>query len=394
MPAAVKKPLVFFEFGYHYGGSLHSTVLLIEAIRADRDVTVIDAYGACQEYLQALHAAGVPVFILFPNWGGRTTIGGSGPIRRIASLLFSLPQFLRVIVRLRRLISSLHPQAVWVNSEKALFAAWLAVPSRVSLAVYVREDLQNIRWYCAFAWRRANLAIGISKKSLQFLSSTHLSHQNFQVVYNGVDTEATIRESQAQPQGLPGLIPSALRIVLPASLGSPLKGHEIGIRALASWIRAGGNGQLLLCGDVPPGASMDTLARLQQLVRTLEVHKNVFFLGWRRDLLAVIARSDVVILPSFSEGLPRSLLEAMALGKAVIATAVGGVPELVRDGEDGLLIRPGDVEGLSQAFNMLSDKSLREKMGQAARHRVRESFSLTWQAGEFLSAMDRLENPL
>jgi len=95
--------------------------------------------------------------------------------------------------------------------------------------------------------------------------------------------------------------------------------------------------------------------------------------------------SDVVVLPSLREGTPLVLLEAMACGKPVVATRVGGIPEIVEHGEGGLLVRPKDVEGLSKAIlTLLEDPGLREEMGKKARRRAVKEFDWDIKADEVI----------
>lgn len=105
---------------------------------------------------------------------------------------------------------------------------------------------------------------------------------------------------------------------------------------------------------------------------------SVEFLGWidgeRKSRLLSVA--DIFVLPSYYEGLPISLLEAMSWGIPIISTTVGGIPELVRDGTSGILIEPGDVHALAHALSTLAaDGALRDRMGRAGRSQVAESFS-------------------
>ena len=109
-------------------------------------------------------------------------------------------------------------------------------------------------------------------------------------------------------------------------------------------------------------------AELRRLIDTKAVNKNVRFLGWIQDddKLAAFGRAHMLVLPSYIEGLPVVLLEAMAAGLPVVATRVGGIPDLVEDGVNGFLIEPGDVEALSESIlRLLSDTELRHSMGAA-----------------------------
>ena len=97
----------------------------------------------------------------------------------------------------------------------------------------------------------------------------------------------------------------------------------------------------------------------------------VHFLGQRDDIPDLLAALDIFVLPSHSEGVSLALLEAMAAGLPVIATAVGGLPEVVTDGVNGLLIPPQDPEALAQALaRLLDDPALAKKLGENARQHV------------------------
>lgn len=94
----------------------------------------------------------------------------------------------------------------------------------------------------------------------------------------------------------------------------------------------------------------------------------VRFPGWRDDIPEIMHALDVFVLPSLNEGMGRVLVEAMAAGKPVVASWVGGILDLVRDGDNGFLVSPGDVKGLSRALNtLLGDRELRRRMGQRGR---------------------------
>lgn len=115
---------------------------------------------------------------------------------------------------------------------------------------------------------------------------------------------------------------------------------------------------------------------LEEVARRVGVAGRVVFAGRRDDVPGLLAGCDVVCLPSRAEGLPLVLLEAMAQGKPVVASAVGGVPELVVDGDSGLLVPPGDAGALAVALRrVLGDPTLGRRLGEAARERVRERFS-------------------
>ena len=134
--------------------------------------------------------------------------------------------------------------------------------------------------------------------------------------------------------------------------------------------------------------------QVRQLAKTLGIEKNIQFPGWineqqRDDLLA---QAHVFLLPSYQEGLPMALLEAMSWGLPCITTPVGGIPEVITDGETGLLVEPGNIEQLATAIcSLATDESLRLRLGKAARNQVKSFdikiysqslFKLYWAAFE------------
>jgi len=390
-PIDMRRPLVFFDFMTHYGGSFKSTILLLSKLQEHTDIVVVDVYGACAQYIDDLHKLGIKTVKLFPGWSGRTSIGGrNNPLRRVWRLLLSIPDQISIALRLRAVLQTIQPRALWVNSEKALFTAWLAAFRSLPLTVYVRGELPAIRPLCFFAWRRANGAIGVSQDSLRYLHTTKFAHRNLHVVYNGADVDRTIEHARPEPVGEVFRHPGCLRVVMPGRL-SPEKGHEIGIQAVARFIEQGGRAELCIAGDVPPGAPWDYFESLLTLRSKLKMDENIHFLGWRNDMLSVMRVADIVLLTShFGEGLPRSLIEAMSLGKPVIATRCGGVSELVRDGVDGYVLEKCDIDGIAKALSVLQSPGCRKEMGLAGAQRIRSTFSLEAQSRLFLKAMNEV----
>ena len=100
------------------------------------------------------------------------------------------------------------------------------------------------------------------------------------------------------------------------------------------------------------------------------------FLGHREDTDALLQALDIFVLPSLSEGIPMALLEAMAASRAVVASRVGGIPEIVEDGVEGFLVEPMDVNGLAErCLRLIESPDMAQKMGKTARARVERDFS-------------------
>jgi glycosyltransferase involved in cell wall biosynthesis len=178
-----------------------------------------------------------------------------------------------------------------------------------------------------------------------------------------------------------------LYLILSAGRLSPDKGFSNLIEAIASLQERAADVRLLVCGD---GVDRD---ELELQVRRAGLSDTIVFAGFRDDLDSWMPNADLFVLPSLTEGLPNVLLEAHAGGVPVVATAVGGTPELVVDGETGFLVRPGDANDLAtRMIQLLEDDELRRRLGRAARGRVREHFTFEVQAQQYLDFFDQLSS--
>jgi len=185
----------------------------------------------------------------------------------------------------------------------------------------------------------------------------------FTVIHSGVELDpffaaghcaAACREAPKPPTGT--------TVVATAGRLTAVKGQDTLIRAVADCIHQGWPILLLLLGDG------ERRAELEALAERLGITEHVRFLGWRPDVAPTLATCDLFCLPSLNEGMGKVLVEAMALGKPIVASDVGGIPDLVRSGENGLLVPPGVVTAwVSAILRLVSDPEERRRMGEAGR---------------------------
>jgi glycosyltransferase involved in cell wall biosynthesis len=191
-----------------------------------------------------------------------------------------------------------------------------------------------------------------------------------EVLYNGVDLDA------AEPVRLVDGPP----VILHVGRLAPVKGQLELIRALAT---IDGAHAVLVGRDLERDGAYER--ELEQEAKRLGQEGRVHLVGSRDDVPGLLAGCDVLALPSWIEGLPLVVLEAMAQAKPVVATAVGGTPELVVDGETGLLVPPRDLEALADALRaLLADPARMKSLGDAGRRRVEERFSAAAMTGRVL----------
>ncbi len=193
----------------------------------------------------------------------------------------------------------------------------------------------------------------------------------FAVVPSGIDL-ARFRTAGGEVRRRPSGFDCPPDAIVVGSVGwlTPVKGHRVLLEAAA-----------LLKGDWPPlhlviiggGSLRDDLERLAQ---TRGISKTVRFLGARTDVLDCLAGMNIYVQPSLNEGMGRALIEAMAAGRPVVASRVGGMPAVVQDRESGLLVPPNDPEALARAIDELLRKpDWARELGVAAQTRIGERFS-------------------
>lgn len=166
-------------------------------------------------------------------------------------------------------------------------------------------------------------------------------------------------------------IPREAQVVTTVARLQPEKGVDILLRAFAGLAPSHPDARLVICGS-----GREVKLQLQAMIAEAGLQGSVLMCGFRGDVPAVLAATDVYALPSRAEGLGFSLLEAMASGCPVVASRVGGVPEIVTDGRDGLLVEPENPIALASAIGRLLDSpELRAKLGAAGRATAQERFA-------------------
>lgn len=203
------------------------------------------------------------------------------------------------------------------------------------------------------------------------------------VIENGIDL---LRFSGATGEGVRAEfdVPDAVPLIGLVGRLHPAKGHADLLCALAQLNTEGIKMRSLLVGS---GELHDEIAAD---VERRGLRNQVTLTGQRADIPRLLAALDVLVMPSRWEGLPITLLEAMAMGKPVVATKVGGIPDVVTDGQEGLLVPAGDVESLTNALRrMVTDAGLRQRCGERARATLLARYDVrrTAQAYESLYAM-------
>lgn len=290
---------------------------------------------------------------------------------------FASPQALRQVLRLagwcrEQRIAIVQACDLYANVVALPAAALAGVPVRIGsrrgiASPTARSGLLLLQ-RAGYAW--AHHIVANSNAAAARLSREGVAARRVVVIPNGID---------------PGRFPRATRtartLVTTVANLRPGKGHEVLLRAIARLAPGRPALRLQVAGDGP------LRARLEADARALGIGDRVSWLGYEDDVPRLLRGSGVFVLPSRMEAFPNSVMEAMATGLPVIATAVGGIPELVTDGRDGVLVPPDDDEALAGALaRVLDDPAYADALGDAARASIaaRFSYDRTVQAFERL----------
>ena len=190
---------------------------------------------------------------------------------------------------------------------------------------------------------------------------------NTTVIHSGIDLHRFIEKAKQRTRKREelGIPPHALVIGYVGWL-IPIKGVTYLISAMAKVAEKYPESLLVLVGKGDDKGEEEF--KLKEQVEKTGLEDKVRFLGWRSDVDEVMGCFDIFVLPSLNEGMGRVLVEAMAAGLPIVASRVGGIPDLVKDGKNGLLVPPADAPALSKAISgLLADKKNRNRMGKAGK---------------------------
>jgi sugar transferase (PEP-CTERM/EpsH1 system associated) len=288
-----------------------------------------------------------------------------------------------LVWQLFRLFRRVRPDVVhthaWGTLCEGMIAARLA---RVPVVIHGEHGTLQLKPRQArvqrWAWRRAGHLLSVSSRLADRMAErVGVPRDHVTVIRNGVDLSRFATAPRDQARRALGLPPDALVLGAVGRLVE-VKNHALLIDAAAQLAASGVVCSIVIAGDGPLRAD------LEGRISALGLSDRVRLLGHRSDVEQVFAALDVFVLPSRSEGMSNTILEAMAAGLPVVATNVGGADELVVDGETGLLVHEGSVPALTTALrDLAADASRRTAMGRAGRLRIERQFSLKTMIREY-----------
>ena len=260
----------------------------------------------------------------------------------------------------------------------------------IPVLVHVHDQIMPswlIRILNRMVSRRTDYCVGVSAATGDVaMRGYYVPAERIQVIHNGIPLDRVRRipsDARQRQRDALSLPPQGKLVAMVARL-YPIKGPLSMIRMWPRIRSLFGDATLLMVGDGPEREACDTLAA--ESGRSARAR----FLGHRGDVPEILAAADLVVMPSVSEGLPLAAMEALAAGRPVVAYVVGGVPEVIRDGVDGLCVPVGDESAFAAgAADLLADDARRQRFGASA-YEGAERFSLDRHVDAMLECYARV----
>jgi glycosyltransferase involved in cell wall biosynthesis len=356
------RPLVV-DLGRDYRGGQHQALLLLRGLRTrgrtPELITLRDSLLARRAQDAGVSVHGVPP--------GR---------RRLAAAL-----------AIHRLVRERRVDVVHANEPHALTSAWIARAHRsIPLIASRRIALAlSTNSFSLARYRAAGRIVAVSNFVRKSVATSTLGEEFVEVIYDGVEIPALISHADRErARKRFSVSPESFCLGNVAAL-VPEKGHGLLIRTLANLRVKCPECVLLLPGEGPEKSN------LKELVQYLQFEDVVKFPGFVSDIESVYAATDLFVFPSHEEPLGSSLLSAMAHGLPVVAFGRGGIPEVVEEGRNGLLVKELDPGALAAAIVRLrSNPAEARRLGEAARETIASRFSADQMVDATLNLYERL----
>jgi glycosyltransferase involved in cell wall biosynthesis len=293
------------------------------------------------------------------------------------------------IARLARLIRRVRPHILHTHTAKAgavgRLAALLAGDARPPIVVHTFhghvlrgyfDPMRTAGFRALERWlaRSSTALVAVSPQVRDDLVALGIApREQFAVVRLGIELEQRVaadRDGRGESRRILGIGPDRFAVGWIGRMTGVKRTQDV-LRAFRRLRDQGVDACLCMIGDGPDRPAVERFAH------ELGIMRDTLFLGYQEEVAQFYAAFDAMILPSINEGTPVSAIEALAAGRPVVATRVGGVPDVVREGEDGFLVEPGDVDALADRLARLAgDPALRERLGAAGRARVIPRYSV------------------
>ncbi len=353
------------------GGAERELVAIVRELDHDR----FDPVVVCSDHgplFQELKSIGVRTVILpLPAW------------RKVRYFPFLLSATYRLYRFLNKEnIQLLHVNDIWWVPQAYWASCFLGIP----WIAHVRQEIEPKK-ASKYRLKKADLIVAMSSQIKDQLEQGGIESSKIRILYSGVDAAKQVPNSEKEKVLNQCNIRSDQPVIGTVANLYPRKGYEYLLAALVQVCEAFPDVVCLIIGE----GDQQYKEKLKKLVAQENLGKNVLFLGHQPNVRPYLSAMNLMVLPSIMEGLGIVLLEAMAMGKAIIATRVGGIPDVVVDGVTGVLVEPQNSKALGkEIIRLLKNPEKSAQLGKAGYHRVCNQFSIEQMITQLLKYYDEI----
>ena len=269
----------------------------------------------------------------------------------------------------------------FMSAVYAYYACKIGGSTPLVFVAHSRWEIDELplRWKIVggYLLRRIVRCVGVARDVSRAIQNTFRTHSNTETIENGVELAAFKREQGASGMRASfGIGPEHVAIGIVANL-KRVKNHMLLLEAFAQVAARCASVKLLIVGQGFAGDEDNTEAQLREFVSSNGLASKVTFLGYRTDIPDILRVLDIFCLTSLKEGLPISIVEAMAVGLPIVCTNVEGIRDVVSNDEDAILVELGDVAALTAALlDLVGDRQKRISFGEAGRAKATRKYAL------------------
>lgn len=393
--------IIFFEAVHNFGGSSKSTLELAKRLKEEgNEVLIVDLWGASKPFVEECIAKKLPLKII-ENRNKPIMIYNKGIISRIKNLLFFFISLLSYKKQIKLIADDFKPNLICVNSTKTL--SILSNSKKYKIAYFARG------WFIPGSFslfeksllrKKVNIYLTVSQSTRQMVYAGKFAKlDRIFVVQNAIDQyKLDSFRLKKESQGLwHNERNNNIREFRMMHCGSfvETKGQHVAVEILKELINNGLNVKLLLVGMVSQAEnSKKYFEKVTQQISKAGLDSDVKVILNESDVLKYFNETDVLIHPSYSEGLPRVVMEAMALGKPVIGNAVGGMTDFISNNFTGYLTNFNAVgEYVEIIEELIKDKQKYKFIADNGLALIKNNYTITNQVKEFMKIQNILSEP-
>lgn len=378
----------YFDFIYNLGGAQKSTIDLINNLNSNGyEVLLFDAHGECDPFYQAVKDTSIKYSVIHKR--ENSVLGRQNKLRRLISILRYFPVYVYTSWLLLIKVNSEKVDFLWTNTFKGLFPLiFIKLILNKKIGFFIRGEgaYKHGSNFKRFVHKKFVDVFFVQSENIKSDSILYTKKEtNTFILNNIIDfSNLNLSESFVFEKGY-------LNVVLPATV-IPEKGIREAVLAINSLLKRH-KVRLYVIGNTFENKvnTRNFYQEMKSYVEENNLQNFVFFLGFRDDILNLISKADLLLLPSYSEGMPRVVMEALYLETFVVATSVGAIPDLIGGSKVGYLIKPKSSEEIVKSIDkFISERSSIENELKIGKIFIEQKFNSINQLKLFKKFTDSL----